>query len=79
MKGVWQRARKGARKHFDGQLARKHANDWVPGWIVGPGITPKVLRGFGPLEHRDNYRPQGDATTKALIKGLTYTPLSFGN
>lgn len=31
-----------------------------------------------PFERREDERPQGDAT-KALIKGLTHTPLSLGN
>lgn len=78
VKGVWQRARKGPHQLFDGQLTRKCANDWVLCWIMGPGITPGVLRVVLLFEHRHNYRPQGDAT-KALIKGFIYTPLSFGN
>lgn len=53
VKGVWQRAREGAHKLFEGQLARKCAKDWVLCWIPGPGITPKVLKVVQPFEHRE--------------------------
>lgn len=42
-----------------------------------PRISPRSSKG-PESELGDNYRPGGGAT-KALIKGLTYTPLSFRN
>ena len=53
MKGVWQRAREGAHKLFEGQLARKCAEDWVLCWITGPRIAPEVLKAVLPFEHRE--------------------------
>lgn len=53
VKGVWQPAREGAHKLFEGQLARKCAEDWVLCWITGPRIAPKVLKVVLPFEHRE--------------------------
>lgn len=53
MEGVWQQAREGAHKLFEGQLARKCAKDGMLCWITGPRITPKVLKVVLLLEHRE--------------------------
>lgn len=50
---VWQQAREGAHKLFEGQLARKCAKDGMLCWITGPRITPKVLKVVLLLQHRE--------------------------